>query len=156
MRYSVKSRLLIGTVGALGALAFAAVPASAAPGSFTLAGSGTITPGLILNPVQEALTYSGSGFAAAATYVGPISCTWVGNDTIGTLVQSAGDFAGKCTTLLLTEDIAGTYTRTGSAVTMKGHIGLAPLVGDFTASCSFVTGPPPATAYQQSCTFVVQ
>ncbi|MDQ1685473.1 MAG: hypothetical protein QOC82_2210 [Frankiaceae bacterium] len=157
MRYSVKSRLLIGAIGVLGALAFATAPASAAPASFTLTGSGTFAPGLALNADPgEIWNYSGTGYAVAAAYIGPISCTVNGNDTIGSLAQSAGAFAGKCTTLVGTEDIAGTYTRTGSAAKMAGQIGPAPLGGNFTASCSFVPGPPPVTAYQQSCTFTVQ
>ena len=157
MRYPVRSRLLIGAVGALGALPFAAAPASAAPGSFTLTGGGAYSPGLTLTgPSPQTFTYSGSGYGTSGTYVGPISCTWTGNDTVGALAQGAGSFAGTCTTLAGTEPLAGSYTRTSGAVNIEGRIGPAPFVGNFTAACLFALGPPPSTAYQQSCTFAVQ
>lgn len=157
MRYSVKSRLLIGAVGALGALAFAAAPASAAPGSFTLAGSGTYSPGLTLaGNAGQTLTYSGSGYGTSGTYIGPINCTWTGFDAVGSLSQGTGSFSGTCTTLTGTESVSGNYARSFNAVTIDGRIGPAPFIGSYTATCAWAAGPPPSTSYQQNCTFTVQ
>ncbi|MBV9369934.1 MAG: hypothetical protein JO074_08895 [Frankiales bacterium] len=152
----MKVRLALVSV-AVGAVAWAAVPANAAPGTFTVTGGGTISPGLQLAaPGSQSFTFSGSGYGTSGTYLGPISCTWSGNDTVGTLAQGAGSFSGTCTPLAGTEPITGTYSRSLGSVTMSGRIGPAPFVGNFTAACVFAPGPPPSTAYQESCTFTVQ
>jgi hypothetical protein len=156
MTWSSKSRLVTASL-VVGAFAWAVVPASAAPGSFTLTGGGTYSPGLTLPGASpQTLTYSGSGYGTSGTYIGPISCTWTGFDAIGSLSQGAGSFSGTCTTLAGTENLTGNYARTGGAVSIDGRIGPAPFVGTFTASCVFAPGPPPSTAYQEGCTFTVQ
>ncbi|MBV9369935.1 MAG: hypothetical protein JO074_08900 [Frankiales bacterium] len=157
MRRSLKVRLGLAAVS-LGVTSFAALPASASTGVILLIGSGTMTPGLTPTGMVQSLTFSGIGVAITDSYAGPFNCTWSANDTIGTLQQGSGSFAGWCLAADQ-EAISGIYSRTGTEVTLSGLMRGNPISGTLTGACTFVPTPSSGltvTAYQQQCLFAVR
>jgi len=154
MRHATKLRLGVAAV-AIGAVTFAALPANASTGFFTLSGSGTISPGLTTVPTAQTWTFAGSGVAVTDTYVGTINCTLTGNDTIGTVAQSQGTFSGTCVTAGA-EPFSGAFTRVGETETVSGYIGPGAITGTVTGRCDWEpTSAPTVTTSQQQCYFVV-
>jgi hypothetical protein len=146
MKGLFKVRLALAAAAA-GALAFAALPASASIGAAEITGSGTISPGLVLTgSSQQTFTWSGSGVAATDTFQGAFSCNWSGNDTIGNITQGSGSFTGTCTFGATTESVSGSYTRTGTVITISATMSGGPVVGSFGAGCKvWYTSFPPTT-----------
>jgi hypothetical protein len=157
MKFSSKIRLgLIGVVAA--ASAFAALPANA-QGGLTIAGTGTISPGLTQtgDPTNH-YTFSGTGGGVATDnsgtpQAGTFSCTVTGTDTIGSLSAGAGSLDGSCNTPCGTVGVSGSYTRTGPAVTADGSITSGCFSGQlFSVKCTFApTSPPPVISYTVQC-----
>jgi len=144
MKRSFKVRLgLVAVV--TGVAALAALPASASVGAVELTGAGTISPGLVITGSQaQTFTVNASGVAATDTFQGSISCTWNGNDTIGSISQGSGSFTGTCTVGSTTESVSASYTRTGTAMVVNGSFSGGPITGGFGAGCKVVwTGFPP-------------
>jgi len=122
MKGSTKVRLGVAAI-ALGTVAVAALPASADTGTATIAGTGTISPGLTqAGDPGQTFTFGGTGAAATSAVHDAITCTVAGNDTIGSWAQGAGSFAGNCVGSVTagTSSVSGNYTRTGAAVTVSG------------------------------------
>src|SRR5207245_38640 len=96
MKGSTKVRLGMAAT-ALGIVAVAALPASADTGTGTIAGTGTISPGLTqAGDPGQTFTFGGTGVVATTTGQDVITCTVSGNDTIGSWAQGAGSFSGSC------------------------------------------------------------
>lgn len=136
MKGRVKVRIGL-LVTALGAVMLAALPAGATTGAASLTGTGTISPGLTETGGAQSFTYSGTGVIAADTSQGLLSCTWTGNDSIGTLEQGAGSLSGSCSTPQGSATLSGSYVRTGVVVTIDGSWVGAGVAGLFTAGCTF-------------------
>ena len=164
MKGSTKLRLGM-AVAALGAVAVAALPASAATqGNATIAGTGNIRPGLLptgTNP--QTFDFSGTGALATTdtTINGALNCAVTGDDSVGTYSQGAGSFSGSCSTSGGTSTVGGTYTRTGGQVTVTGSASGA-FSGSFSGNCGFnptgvdtSTVPPRITAFSVTCTFTI-
>lgn len=140
----------------LGATTFVALPANATTGFITIAGGGTISPGLTTTGSPQTFSFNGSGDAATDTYQGSFSCTVNGNDTIGTIAQGSGAFTGNCVAGSTTEPVSGTYSRITDAILIDGNIGPGPLSGSLTGTCSFeATSAPTVTSYDVQCHLVV-
>lgn len=151
MKGSVKVRMGL-VVAGIGAVAVAALPASASTGAATIAGGGTISPGLTVGGGAQTFSFNGSGTAATDSYQGSFSCTVNGNDSIGTIAQGAGSFTGNCVAGTTTEPVTGSYTRVGGAVKLDGTIGPGPVSGTFTGACTFeATSAPTVTSYDVQC-----
>jgi hypothetical protein len=154
-----KAGLAIGGLG-VAMLAFAG-PASATTGGGAASGSGTIFPGLTqAGSPGQSVTFSGTvvGAGNPTSATGVYRCgTTDTNDTIGSLAAGSGGGTLTCVgTTLASGTSAGpfTYTRTGSAVVVKGTLAGGPVPGAFTAACIFEpTSPPPITTYQLQCAF---
>jgi len=154
MRQATKLRLGVAAV-AIGAVTFAALPANASTGFFTLSGSGTISPGLTTVSTAQTWTFAGSGVAVTDTYVGTINCTLSGNDPFATVTQGQGTFSGACTTIG-TEPFSGAFTRLGETEVLNGFIGPGAITGTVTGRCDWEpTSAPTVTTSQQQCYFVV-
>jgi hypothetical protein len=163
MKGSTKVRLGIAAM-ALGTVAVAALPASADTGAASIAGTGTISSGLLLggDPWGEAFTFGGDGAVATTTQHDTIHCNVSGNDTIGSWTQGAGGFSGNCTgSGGGASSVSGTYTRTGGAVTVSGTATATNgggFSGNFNGACVFTptnvdTRTQRITAFAVSCHF---
>jgi len=151
---------------ALGTVAVAALPASADTGTATITGTGTISPGLTqAGDPSNSFTFGGTGVAATTGQHDAITCTVSGNDTIGSWTQGAGSFSGNCNGAVTggASSVAGTYTRTGSAVTVAGtatKTNAGGFSGNFNGACAFSpTNVDPNTqrinAFTVHCTFTI-
>lgn len=151
MKGSTKVRLAM-TGMALGAVAVAALPASADTGTGSIAGTGTISPGLTqAGDPGQSFTFGGSGAGATTTQHDTISCTVTGNDTIGSWAQGSGSFNGECTgSSGGASTVSGNYTRTGAVVTLAGTAVASNsqgFTGHFNGDCEFTpTNIDPTTA----------
>jgi hypothetical protein len=165
MRGSTKVRLGF-AIAAIGAVAVAALPASASTGFATVAGTGTISPGLTqAGDPGQSWTFGGTGIVVTDTEQDTITCTVAGNDTIGSWNQGVGGFNGTCTgSRGGSTSVTGTYTRTGSAVTVSGRAtnnNGGGFSGDFNGACGFSpTNIDPSTqritAFGVSCWFIIR
>ena len=176
MKVSTKVRLA--TAGmALGVIAVAALPASADTGTATIAGQGTISPGLTqAGGTAQTFTFGGTGVVATTTEQDAITCTVTGNDTIGSWTQGAGSFSGSCNGAVTggASSVSGNYNRTGGTVTVSGTAvasNAKGFGGTFNGDCAFSpinvsaeVGPippvPPTvtvkiTAFSVTCTFTI-
>jgi len=137
---------------ATGTVVFAAQPATASTGFATIAGGGTISPGLTVGGGSQTFSFNGSGTAVTDTYTGSFSCTVNGNDILGTLAEGSGSFTGNCIAGATTEPVSGTYLRVGGALHLNGNIGPGPINGSFTGACTFeATATPTVTSYDVQC-----
>ncbi|MDQ1686164.1 MAG: hypothetical protein QOC82_2901 [Frankiaceae bacterium] len=139
----------LAVVMAAAATTFVSPPANA--GSidfFTLSGTGTISPGLTTTGGPQTWSYSGNGYGVVFGVAGPWSCSWNGNDTIGTTLQGAGGFSGTCNTLPGVVCTTGTYSR-GAGVSISGSFTCGWLTGHiFYGTCAFSpTSGPVVTSY---------
>jgi hypothetical protein len=128
-------------------------PANASTGTATIAGTGKITPGLLVGAiVQETWSFTGSGAILTDTVNGTLNCVLTGDDTIGNVQQGAGNFDGNCTTPCGSSTVSGSFTRGGGVVKASGSAFGSCLTGGFTAACTFVpVPPPPVTAFYATC-----
>ncbi|MDQ1698793.1 MAG: hypothetical protein QOG34_656 [Frankiaceae bacterium] len=155
MKLSAKIRL--GMVAAIaGAVTCFVVPASALTGEFfTLTGTGTISPGLTLTGGAQTWSFSGNGAIVHHNAIGAISCTWNGDDTIGTTTQGSGNFSGTCNTPCGPSGVSGSFTRTVDGVAVQGAFTsgcLAP--SSFHGECGHApTSAPAVTSYAAECYF---
>jgi hypothetical protein len=126
----------------------------------TIAGSGTISPGLTTTPTFDSFTFSGSGTVqdpSDPAGSGAYTCSVSGNSTIAeTAAHGAGTFSGSCSGPLSIAVTTGTYVRVGASVTAEGT-GTASngSSGHFEANCVFrptQTPPTPITSYTLTCT----
>jgi hypothetical protein len=133
-----------------GATLCAGVPANASTGGASLAGSGTISPGL---PAPgDTWTFSGTGAVATDRVQGLFSCTVNGNDSIGSYTQGAGSFSGSCTTACGTSTVNGSFTRVGGLITLSGTASGGCMSATFTGDCSFEpTSFPVIRSYESAC-----
>lgn len=147
---------------AIGAVAVAALPASADTGWGSLTGQGTISPGLTQggDPTNH-FTWGGSGYVVVTSLgTDVITCTFSGNDTIGSWSQSAGTFTGNCVGLRGGyTTISGAYVRIGTYYSASGTA-IGAFNGRITAPCDFTpTNVDPTTqrinAFLLHCTFTV-
>jgi hypothetical protein len=141
MKGSTKIRLGMAAM-ALGTVAVATLPASADTGAASIAGTGTISPGLTqTGDPGQTFTFGGDGAAATTTQHDTIHCNVTGNDTIGSWNQGAGSFSGNCTgSGGGASSVSGTYTRTGGAVTVSGTATATNgggFSGNFNGACAF-------------------
>jgi hypothetical protein len=90
-------------------------------GGMSIAGTGTVSPGLTqAGDPGQTFTFGGSGAVATTTQHDTINCNVTGNDTIGSWNQGSGGFSGNCTgSGGGSSSVTGTYTRIGSAVTVS-------------------------------------
>lgn len=163
MKGTTKVRLGL-AVAALGTVAVAALPASAATqGNASIAGTGTISPGLLptgTNP--QTFDFSGTGTLATTdtTINGVLNCAVSGDDSIGTYAQGSGSFNGSCSTSGGSSTVTGNYDRSGGHVTVTGTATGA-FSGSFSGHCAFnptgvgVGVPPTITAFSVTCTFTI-
>jgi hypothetical protein len=178
MKGSTKVRLGMAAM-ALGTVAVAALPASADTGAASIAGTGTISPGLTQDGYPgQTFTFGGDGAVATTIQHDTIHCTVSGNDTIGSWTQGAGGFSGNCTgSGGGASSVTGIYTRSGGAVTVSGtatKTNAGGFSGTFNGGCAFsptnvtTTGVPPTippvppaqptvriTAFAVVCTFTI-
>ncbi len=136
-------------------------------GNATIAGSGTISPGLTDIGRNQTVSFSGTGAAAAvsagpnAAYTGPVSCSFSASGINETTTSGGGTANGSCSgsvgPLSLSASCSLTYTRTGGVVVINGGCTITitgPVVGTATAGATvrgaFVFAPTsanPVTSY---------
>lgn len=138
-----------------------------AVGGGVLVGSGTISPGLssVTSGTYQTFTFAGTGAVIATVgttpVAGTITCSLSGNDTIGTVTQSAGNIGGACAVTNVTPAggepcaVAGSYTRLSTYETMNGTLncgGTVPFAATFIGVCVYVPSSfPPITTYTVVC-----
>ncbi|MDQ1685448.1 MAG: hypothetical protein QOC82_2185 [Frankiaceae bacterium] len=153
MKFSAKVRLgFLALVTA--ASAFAVVPAGASTGdAATIAGSGTISPGLTTTPTAQSITFSGNGAGTIGGVTGSYSCTVNGNDPAGTVQQGSGAVNGNCNTPCGSVSVSGSFSRTGATVTGSVTVNAGCLINHVIAIiCNFVpTSGPTVTSYALIC-----
>lgn len=158
------------TLGLVAAGASAALlamgPAGAATdvAAGTIAGGGTISPGLSTSPTFQSFTFQGTGNVVDPTDPagsGTYTCSVSGTSTIAeTGAHGLGTFSGSCSGPLSIAVSNGTYVRVGASVTAEGN-GTASngSSGHFEANCVFVPGQtPPATVttYSLTCSVALE
>jgi len=156
MRIPARIRLvLIALVASASALTV--LPASAEVDA-TIAGTGTISPGLTQAGGPQTYTFSGTGGGAGVDntgtpQAGTFSCAVSGDDTIGTLTSGAGSFSGSCNTPCGTNGVSGSYTRTLSAVSADGSVTSGCFSGStISIKCHFqATAAPPVVSFSLVC-----
>jgi len=146
MKGSLKVRVAVVAVAVTaGAAGFATSPASADTGTATIAGTGNFAAGLGLSGPAQAFNFNGQGVIATTGVQGEILCAIAGFDTIGTLVQGAGNFNGNCNTSAGAAMVAGNFTRAGTFVTLSGAAAGA-VNGAFSGPCVFSPLPVVSTS----------
>jgi hypothetical protein len=154
--------LTLGLVAAgAGAVLLAMGPAGAATDVAvgTLAGSGTINPGLTATPSPESFTFNGSGSWQDPTdpgAVGVYSCSVTGSSTTTeTVAHGVGTFSGSCVGPLSITITNGTYVRVATSISAEGTARTSNgSTGRFSATCVFEPDeiPPAAvTSYHAFC-----
>ena len=141
-----------------------AVPANATVGAMAMAGSGTISPGLTATGYPNTFTFSGEGVVVADTVQGLISCSWTGEDTIGTFTQGAGGFAGSCNDPLTDPSnwndrvtVNGSFTRTGELMTISATASGDGIDGFLSGVCEWIpTSAPALVSYFDVCNYTIQ
>jgi hypothetical protein len=117
MKFSAKVRLGVVALVTV-ASAFTVAPAGASTGdSATLAGTGSISPGLTTTPTAQTFSFSGNGAGTVGGVTGQYSCSVNGNEPAGTTIQGSGAFNGSCNTPCGSAGVSGNFTRTIGTVT---------------------------------------
>lgn len=88
-------------------------------GAVVLVGTGTMQP-------DGYFSYGADGAGTAGGDNGTLNCTITGNDDVGTINQSIGDYTGNCTTPCGAVTVSGSYDRTSAEMG---------IVGNFTSGC---------------------
>jgi hypothetical protein len=130
------------------------VPANANTGDFAvIVGGGNPSPGLTTTPTFQTFSFSGNGAGTIGGQTGPFSCTFNGDDTVGTTQQSSGVFNGSCNTPCATVGITGTYTRTVAFWSAGATFTSGCLYGRSVAfTCVWVpTSAPTVVSYEMVC-----
>lgn len=117
-------------------------PAAAQPGSITIQGTGSITPGTQLTvPLDQSFTFDGTAVVVANPGAGTYSCSFAGSSNgPETSVQGAGTGSGSCSGAGGSASAAFNYTRVGTVVTITGSV-----TGDISGAVRCVLGFVPTS-----------
>lgn len=127
----------------------AANPAAAQPGSITIQGAGTITPGTNLTvPANQSFTFDGTAVVVASPGAGVYTCSFAGNSNgPETSVQGAGVGSGSCSNATASATADFNYTRVGTAVTITGTVS-GGISGTVRCALGFVPTSNPTTTFR--------
>ncbi|MBV9368189.1 MAG: hypothetical protein JO074_00035, partial [Frankiales bacterium] len=155
---------------ALGVVAVPSLRANATVHAVTLTGSGTISPGLTPSGYPgQTFTFGGTGVVVGDAIQSTINCVWAGDDTIGSINQGAGRFAGSCADLYSDSNyddgswvsISGSYTRTGEVMTISATATGGGLDGAWGGVCEWAptsldTNSLRLNSFFDSCNYTIE